>query len=520
MLVLVVAIVVPGGASAQASTSLAAPAAFAAPALSSGPNLMALLAVQQAELTASDAADSDHFGVSVALSGDTALVGVPNRGIGGNDDVGAAYIFTRSGTIWSQQAELTASDGKSDTVFGESVALSGDTALIGAPCGWAPGAAYIFTRSGTSWSQQAELTASDGAGVDDFGGAVALSGDGSEALVGASCRAAGAQTYVGAAYVFTDPGTGWAQQAELTASDGAAQDFFGESVALSGDTAIVGAPAKTVGAKGRVGAAYIFTGSGASWSQQAALTAADGAANDDFGGSVAVSGGTALVGAQCNAVGAKTYVGAAYIFTGSGTSWAQKAELAASDRAAGDMFGCSVALSGGRALVGAVFKPAGVDFDAGAAYVFTGSGASWPQQAKLTASDETAGGEFGYAVSLSGDTALIGSPFRPVGTVSNAGAAYVDVLSSAPSVGLKSSTHSVKVGKRVKLSGVVAHAMSGSRSVLIERKVKGKLKVLKSVTCGSAGAFKWTWKASTTGKWVLVAVYKCATGKYASKPSR
>ena len=163
------------------------------------------------------------------------------------------------------------------------MALSGDTALVGA-CEQDrrrqdhAGAAYVFTRSGTSWSQQAELTASDAAANDNFGSSVALSGD--TALVGAYDKTVGGKRGAGAAYVFTRSGTSWSQQAELTASDAAAGDWFGNSVALSGDTALVGAYGKTVGGQNSAGAAYVFTRSGTSWSQQAELSAADAAGND------------------------------------------------------------------------------------------------------------------------------------------------------------------------------------------------------------------------------------------------
>ena len=189
----------------------------------------------------------------MALSGDgsTALVGAPHK----NSLSGAAYVFLRSGTSWSQQAELTASDGAPGDQF-SAVALSGDgsTALVGAPFkNSSTGAAYVFVRSGTTWSQQAELTASDAAAGDLFGYSVGLTGDGSTALAGARGKNSG----TGAAYVFLRSGTTWSQQQELTASDAAAGDFFGFSVALSGDgsTALVGAQFKNSGA----GAAYVFS---------------------------------------------------------------------------------------------------------------------------------------------------------------------------------------------------------------------------------------------------------------------
>jgi hypothetical protein len=166
-----------------------------------------------------------------------------------NSGEGAAYVFVRSGTAWSQQKELTASDAAAGDLFGLSVALSGSTALIGAHGKNSnTGAAYVFVRSGTAWSQQKKLTASDGAADDFFGGSVAL--DGQTAVIGAI----GGNSGGGAAYVFARSGTAWSQQAELTASDAAHDDSFGGSVALSGKTAIIGAHNKNAGA----GAAYAF----------------------------------------------------------------------------------------------------------------------------------------------------------------------------------------------------------------------------------------------------------------------
>ena len=252
----------------------------------------AVTPVEVAKLVADDGATNDFFGFSVALSGDTAVIGAFRD----SDDVkgvdsGSAYVFTRSGTNWGQQAKLTATDGAANDTFGGNVALSGDTAVIGAlgddddVNGVDSGSAYVFTRSGTSWSEQAKLSAADGAAGDEFGYSVALSGD--TAVIGAA-RDDDKGNDSGSAYVFTRSGTSWSQQAKLTAADGAAGDVFSISVALSGDTAVIGADLDDE--KGdNSGAAYVFTRSGSTWSQQAKLTADDGAAGDLFGIRVALS---------------------------------------------------------------------------------------------------------------------------------------------------------------------------------------------------------------------------------------
>ncbi len=440
---------------------------------------------QQAQLTATGGTTNDFFGISVALSGDTAIVGAYADNVGANVDQGSAYVFTRSGTTWTQQAQLTATGGAAFDNFGQSVAISGETALVGAPfddvdADVDQGSAYVFTRSGTTWTQQAQLTAFDGAGSDQFGISVALSGD--TALVGAPTDDVGNTGDQGSAYVFTRSGTTWTQQAQLTATGGAANDLsgscvalsgdmalvgaftddvgvnadqgsawvfsrigtrwigpdlrvlasdgtigdrFGISVALSGDTALVGASSDDVGVNTDQGSAYVFTRSGSTWTQQAQLTASDGAANDRFGWSVALSGNTALVGASTDIVGANSDQGSAYVFTRSGTTWTQQAKLTASDGAAFDRFGISVALSGDTALVGAYLDDVGVNGNQGSAYVFTRSGTTWTQQAQLTATGGAANDNFGISVALSGDTALAGASRDDVGTNADQGSVYV-----------------------------------------------------------------------------------------------
>jgi len=254
---------------------------------------------QQTLLVSSDAAAADFFGNSVAVNGDTVVVGAYEKAF----YQGAAYVFTRSGVAWSQQAKLTAANALPLDEFGYSVAVSGDTAVIGAYSKAGNlGAAYVFARSGTAWSQQTELAANDG-GVDEFGYSVAVSGD--TAVIGAPQKITAGGTS-GAVYVFTRSGSIWTQQTLLVSSDAAAADNFGTSVAVSGDTAVIGAYEKA----SFQGAAYVFTRSGVAWSQQAKLTASDAATWDEFGYSVAVSGDTAVIGAYDKA----SAQGAAYVF--------------------------------------------------------------------------------------------------------------------------------------------------------------------------------------------------------------
>ena len=425
--------------------------------------------IQQAELVAPAGVAGDYFGYAVSLSSDgaTALIGAPERKVGSNNHEGAAYVFTKNGNSWSQQAQLIASNGSTNNLFGWSVALSsdGNTALVGAAyktLGANPqqGAVYVYSRNDQSWSQQQILTASDGAASDSFGYAVAVSSDGSTALIGAAFKTVGANSNQGAVYAFTQSGGIWSQQAELTAADGATDDTFGRSLSLSGDgsTALIGAYNKTVGANSVQGAAYVFIQSGVVWLQQSELTASDGTANDNFGNSVALStdGNTALIGAPAKNIGSNINQGAAYAYTRSGVTWSQQQILTASDGASTDYYGQSVALSsdGSSALVSAFTKSIDPNFLQGAVYQLTRNGNSWSEQQWFTASDGSANDDFGFAVSLSsdGNSALIGAYDKN----NQQGAAYTFALEQPSTITLTSSPNPSTFGQAVTFTATVS----------------------------------------------------------------
>lgn len=323
--------------------------------------------IEQAKLIPSDSAVNDNFGWSVAIDGDTALIGAFNDGFSGAR-FGSAYIFTRSGTTWSQQAKLIASDGERNDWFGYSVALSGDTVVIGADSdddnGFNSGSAYVFTRSGTTWSEQAKLTASDAASMDLFGISVAVDGD--TAIISARDDDDDG-TNSGSVYVFTRSGTIWSEQAKLTASDATGGDRFGSDVALEGHTAIIGAPDDDDNG-GQSGSAYVFMRSGATWSEQAKLAASDASSSDNFGRGVAIEGNTVVIDARLNDDNG-SQSGSAYVFTRSGTMWSQQAKLTASDGAAYDEFGYTVSVSGDTAVIGSRYDDDN-GTHSGSAYVF------------------------------------------------------------------------------------------------------------------------------------------------------
>jgi hypothetical protein len=279
----------------------------------------------------------------------------------------------------------------------------------------------VFTRSGTVWSEQARLVASDGATFDEFGNAVAVSGD--TVLVGCQLATVAGNNSQGAAYLFTRSATQWSTPVTLLAPDGAAFDRFGLSVALSGDTALVGAVSASIDGIAAQGAAYVFVHGGADWAPQAKLSAADGESYSGFGYSAALDDDTALIGAI--SVG-DAGQGAAYVFVRSSGAWSQQAKLTADDAWFGDEFGSGVGLSGDNAVVGAIFAdPDGIE-NGGAAYRFARANGAWSQQEKLVAADNASGAEFGIGAALAGGTAVVGAESAQVDGDWK-GAAYVFV---------------------------------------------------------------------------------------------
>ena len=394
--------------------------------------------IQQAELSASDVAASDLLGFSVAVSGNTVVVGAQQHKVGNNTYQGAAYVFTMPSSGWpataTQTAELTASDGFANEFFGSSVAVSGDTVVVGAPgqagSNNSQGAAYVFVMPSGGWpatmTQTSELTASDGVLNDELGSSVAASGN--TVVAGAPAHKVGLVNPngdQGAAYVFVKPSGGWpktmTQTSELTASDDIAFDYLSASVAVSGTTVVAGATGRTVNSKLKQGAAYVFVMPSDGWpatmTQTSELTASDGAANDSLGISVAVSGNTVVAGPQTHKVGTKSGQGAAYVFVMPSDGWpatmTQTSELTASDGAANDSLGEEVAVSGNTVVAGAQDHEVGINPRQGEAYVFVMPSGGWPttmtDTSKLTASDGAAQDELGFSVAVSGNTIVAGA---------------------------------------------------------------------------------------------------------------
>lgn len=431
---------------------------------------------QEAYVKAVNTDSGDQQGVGVAISGDTLVVGALGEGSSQNTvtngttaspdntltGAGAVYVYRRSGTTWAQEAYLKAPNAETNDTFGEVVAIDGDTIVVGASgedsnqttvsptasgnnAASGAGAAYVFRRTGATWALEAYLKGS-GLGADaNFGYAVAISGD--TIVVGAY----GEGGSTGAAYVFTRTGTTWSQQARLAAVNGEAGDYFGFNVAISGDSVVVGAigeassqPTITNGTGASVnndaasaGAAYVYKRTGTTWAQEAYLKAPNAEANDNFGWSVAISSDTVIVGAPSEASNQRTVsngatasannsasdAGAAYVFKRTGTSWAHEAYLKAANADANDNFGLSVAVQGDGIVVGAFRESASQTTvtngstassdnsrgQSGAVYAFRRSGNAWGEVAYIKAANTGSGDQFGTSVGFDGDTIATGA---------------------------------------------------------------------------------------------------------------
>ena len=392
-----------------------------------------------AKVLASDKSAFAHFGTSVALAGRRAIIGAPYASSGAGKFGGAAYIFALDNQdTWVEEAKITAADAAGGDGFGTSVALSDNEALIGAPSASAGanfnGAAYIFTRSGENWTQSQKLVASDGADYDSFGTCVAIDSD--RAVIGAPNCSQGKNSYAGAAYAFLKSGSAWSQQAKLTPAGGAAFDYFGSSVALDGTSAIVGAPGTKHGSLDDAGAAYIFSVGTGSWIQASSLGASPPQAGEQFGTAVAISANQVVVGGPFADLKGQKATGAVYFFIqkiGRGT-WQARQTVRAPDAAALDNFGASVAIQGENAIVGAPFAGSATANKGGAAYVFSFNTAFWKFLTKLTASDAADFDRFGAAVAMHGSHTAIGAPDANPNGLTLAGAAYGFTVRPNPAV--------------------------------------------------------------------------------------
>ncbi|MGB2751691.1 MAG: kelch repeat-containing protein [Pyrinomonadaceae bacterium] len=382
-----------------------------------------------------------RLGSSVVIGPDFALVGTPLDDVGANQNQGSVLYYTRTGSTWTFQQRITASDGTAGDSFGQRMALSGDTLVVGLPvdtvgANGSQGSVYVFTRSGNVWTEQQKLTAADGASGDQLGGEVSIDGD--TLIAGAQNNDATAGGDQGAAYVFTRSGVTWTQQQKLTAADGFTLDHFGEHVGISGDTAVIGVPDADIGTLPTIvdqGSAYIFVRSGGVWSQQQKIL---GPASDTgFAATVAIDGETvALANTNYTDAGSPDFSqGAVYVFTRTAAVWSEQQRLTASDRYFNDRFGNSIDLSGDKIVVGASLANIGAVWDQGAAYVFSRTAGVWTEQKKLFAPDGETSDQFGHSVAISGQDVIAGALFESsTGGTNSYGAAYVfaDAFATSP----------------------------------------------------------------------------------------
>lgn len=379
-----------------------------------------------------------YFGQAVALDGTTALIGSPEETVGNNNYQGVVYVYTytSASNTWTLSQTLTASDGSDNDFFGTSIALVGDTAVIGAPSktvGGNPyqGAAYVFVRTGGVWAEQQELTANDGDINAMFGTGVGIAG--TSALVSAPGATIGPYFNQGAVYVFTQSGTSWNFAQKLTGSNGTYEDFFGISLSVAQDTAVMGTERDFWQG---VGEAYVFTESNGTWSESQTLTSSDAESSDGFGEVVATDGTQALIGAPYSHVVGGIEHGGIYAFAGTPGAWMQTDEISFNNVHG---LGWAIAMSDNRALVGAIDATT-PDAPDGLAFLMQGSGGSWSEVTPFIAGDDNPGYDayYGYAVALSGTTALIGEYLHQRPFVDGLGAGYfygpgnVALVASAP----------------------------------------------------------------------------------------
>lgn len=395
-------------------------------------HVVAQCAREQAEFWAADGSASDEFGSAVAVSGNVALVGTWRNNAAGSLS-GAAYVWRFNGQSWVQEEKIVPDDGEAFEFFGWSVALRADTAVVSAISdddnGDNAGSVYVYRYDGTVWNREAKLLASDGAAGDHFGVSVALSGD--TLLVGADLDGDNG-TWSGSAYVFERQGTQWTERQKLLPSTPFSYEHFGASVGLDGDVAVVGA----YGGPSQLfrGTAYVFRRNGPTWQQEASLVGSQSVPLDFFASAVAVAGGRVLCGARWADLPGPSFTiletGEAYIFHRVGGVWSEEQRLTEENPQPGDGFGYSVSLRNTLALIG-VHNRDEIGIRSGEAVLFRNVDGFWQREPRLVPADSAAEDMFGLSVALGGSYAVIGAP-RDDDHAANAGVAYVFDIAQCP----------------------------------------------------------------------------------------
>jgi hypothetical protein len=407
--------------SAVAFFVFAATGTSAAPLPRLVPSVLTPLDWTEQKVTADNGAPHDAFGQSIAIRGTTALIGAVDV----NDWEGAIYVFTQKDGVWTEGQEFMAEDGApgDQATFGTAIMIDGDTAVIGALGATVnghpnQGAAYVFQETDGVWNEVAKLVADDGDANNYFGQAAAIAGD--TIVVGAYGASVGGNALQGAAYVYTNAGGTWTFAKKLVADDGVGGEFFGRSVAMSGSRALVGAPYASVDGTPARGAVYAFDGSTGEWAQTAKIVADSGAPGDAFAFSLAATPTHIVAGAN----GVNGGEGAAFVFVDEGSGFEQEARLVADDGAPGDDLGYAVAILDSTLIVGADRAAIHDHAQQGAAYVFAEADGAWAMTQKLVASDGQMDEFYGAFVALAEQSALVGVPYATVDGNAVQGAAY------------------------------------------------------------------------------------------------
>jgi hypothetical protein len=353
----------------------------------------------QAKLVASDHYFQDRFGLSVAISGDSIVVGAPGRDVAGVHAQGAAYVFVRDGDTWNEQAQLTTGDSIEQRGFGMAVAIAGNTVLVTAP-GMAPAQMFEFTRSGNSWSRRIALTAQLQDEAAGFGAGMAF--DGTTLLIG---RGAGVS-----ALIYRRQGEDWVEEARVMPDDGLSDDQFGRALAVSGDEVVIGAPWHAHLGQVRRGAVYVYQRGSGNWLQQAKVVADDGVAEDRFGSALALRGDRLLVGANADFIDNGDPHARAYAYVRSSGQWQQRQRIEVPAPGPEDRFGTALALDDDLALIGAPERWQGTNEGQGAAFVYSWVGNAWQLDTELKTASGRGGELGGNGVAVSGDTVVVGMP--------------------------------------------------------------------------------------------------------------
>jgi hypothetical protein len=373
------------------------------------------------KLLAGDGASNDAYGVDVAIAGDVAIVGANNDN---NSAVsgGGAYIYRFNGTNWVEEQKLISSDISDNDNFGISTAISGNVAIVGAnhddDNGTSSGSVYVFRYNGSNWIEEQKLTAADAAVEDEFGWTLAL--EDTVAVIGAYRNDDNASNS-GSVYIFHYDGATWNQAQKVNAPGASVDDFFGYSVAISGDACIIGAYLDDDNGTNS-GSAFVYRYNGSTWAFEEKLTASDGINGDSFGFDVAIYNDVLICGAFGNN-NAGSAAGTCYVYRFNGSNWIEEQKLNASDATADDWFGFSVGISDQTIIVGA-FHDDDFGAETGGTYIFRHTGTSWFEEFKILASDADLGDEFGAKVAISNYTTIVGA-INNDDNGSNSGSAYI-----------------------------------------------------------------------------------------------